>query len=53
MRRFRREANSQKGSPQFQKMKAAFIDRGIPVILGECGGILRTEHEPTGRYRTY
>lgn len=37
---------------QFDKMKTAFIDRGVPVILGEYGAILRTEYDPAGTYRT-
>lgn len=37
---------------QFQKMKANFIDKGVPVILGEYAASLRTEHDPPGKYRT-
>ena len=36
---------------QFQKMKANFIDRGIPVILGEYANMLKTEFDPAGVYR--
>ena len=38
---------------QFQKMKTNFIDKGIPVILGEYGAILRTEYDPAGTNRKY
>jgi endoglucanase len=38
---------------QFQKMKAAFIDKGVPVLLGEYGAMLRTEYDAAGTYRTY
>lgn len=36
---------------QFLKMKARFVDRGIPVILGEFGAIRRTEHPGAEAYR--
>lgn len=36
---------------QFQKMKAKFVDRGIPVILGEFGAIRRTEYAGAEAYR--
>ena len=36
---------------QFQKMKAKFVDRGIPVILGEFGAIRRTEYPGAEAYR--
>lgn len=32
---------------QFAKMKARFVDRGIPVILGEYGVAYRTHPDPT------
>ncbi|MEO5493262.1 MAG: glycoside hydrolase family 5 protein [Sphingomonas sp.] len=38
---------------QFDKMKVNFIDKGIPVILGEYSAIGRTEYDPAGMYRTY
>ncbi len=37
---------------QFAKMKAAFVDKGVPVILGEYGAISKTQYDPTGTYRT-
>jgi len=36
---------------QFQKMKAKFVDKGIPVILGEFAAIRRTEHTGAEAYR--
>lgn len=36
---------------QFQKMKTRFVDRGIPVVLGEFGAIRRTEHAGAEAYR--
>lgn len=36
---------------QFAKMKRHFIDRGIPVILGEFGAIQRTERPASEPYR--
>lgn len=36
---------------QFQKMKARFVDQGIPVILGEFGAIRRSEHAGAEAYR--
>jgi endoglucanase len=38
---------------QFQKMKAAFIDKGVPVILGEYSAALRTEYTGATAYRRY
>jgi endoglucanase len=38
---------------QFQKMKLNFVDKGVPVILGEYAASLRTEYDPTGIYRNY
>ncbi|MDE2493729.1 MAG: glycoside hydrolase family 5 protein [Alphaproteobacteria bacterium] len=38
---------------QFEKMKAAFVDKGIPVILGEYAAMRRTEYDPTEKYSTY
>lgn len=37
---------------QFQKMEQAFVDKGIPVILGEYGAISKTDYDPGGTYRT-
>ncbi|RZL35102.1 MAG: glycoside hydrolase family 5 protein [Rubrivivax sp.] len=36
---------------QFLKMKKAFVDRGVPVLLGEFGAIRRTEHPGAEAYR--
>jgi endoglucanase len=36
---------------QFEKMKARFVDRGIPVILGEFAAISRTEIPGAEAYR--
>lgn len=36
---------------QFDKMKTRFVDRGIPVILGEFAAISRTEHPGAETYR--
>jgi len=38
---------------QFQKMKSGFIDKGVPVLVGEYAAILRTQYDPAGTYRTY
>jgi len=46
-------ANEAYADGQFQKMKVNFIDKGVPVILGEYGAILRTEHDAAGIFRTY
>jgi endoglucanase len=44
-------ANEAYTDGQFQKMKTGFIDKGVPVLLGEYGAILRTEYDPAGTYR--
>lgn len=36
---------------QFQKMKAKYVDKGVPVILGEFGAIRRTEYAAAESYR--
>lgn len=36
---------------QFQKMKASFVDKGVPVVLGEFGAIRRTEYPGAEAYR--
>jgi endoglucanase len=46
-------ANEVYTDAQFQKMKANFIDKGVPVILGEYSAMLRTEYDATGKYRTF
>ncbi len=45
-------ANEAYTDAQFQKMKVNFIDKGVPVILGEYAASLRTEYDPAGTYRT-
>jgi len=44
-------ANESYTDGQFQKMKSGFIDKGVPVILGEYAAISRTEFDPSGTYR--
>jgi len=44
-------ANEAHADRQFQKMKTAFIDKGVPVILGEYAAIQRREHDALGTYR--
>ncbi|HZX28392.1 MAG TPA: glycoside hydrolase family 5 protein [Telluria sp.] len=46
-------ANEPYVEAQFQKMRSAFIDRGVPVILGEYAAIARTEFDPTGANRSH
>ena len=46
-------ANEPHVDAQFQKMKSAFIDKGVPVLVGEYGAMLRTQHDPAGTYRKY
>jgi endoglucanase len=46
-------ANESYVDNQFQKMKSYFIDRGIPVILGEYAASLRTEYDTSQKYRNY
>ncbi|GGF28601.1 cellulase [Echinicola rosea] len=38
---------------QFQKMKTHFVDKGIPVIVGEYGAISKTNLEDHSIYRAY
>ncbi|HEX6706202.1 MAG TPA: cellulase family glycosylhydrolase [Albitalea sp.] len=38
---------------QFQKLKRTFVDKGVPVLLGEYGAMLRKQHDPAGTYRKY
>jgi endoglucanase len=38
---------------QFDKAKAAYTDKGIPVIIGEYCAISKTEYDPTLKYRDY
>lgn len=44
-------ANEAYVDAQFQKMKSAYVDKGIPVILGEFGAIRRTEYAGAEAYR--
>ncbi|HEX8405519.1 MAG TPA: glycoside hydrolase family 5 protein [Duganella sp.] len=44
-------ANESFTDNQFQKMKTNFIDKGVPVILGEYSANLRSNVDPTGKYR--
>ncbi|CAM4025298.1 glycoside hydrolase family 5 protein [Roseateles saccharophilus] len=44
-------ANEAYTDAQFQKMKARFVDQGIPVILGEFAAIRRTEYADAETYR--
>lgn len=46
-------ANESWVDAQFQKMRARFVDQGVPVIVGEYGAILRTEYDPAGTHRKY
>jgi endoglucanase len=46
-------ANEAHVDAQFQKMKSRFVDAGMPVLLGEYGAILKAEHDPADKYRTY
>jgi endoglucanase len=38
---------------EMQKMKVNYADKGIPVIVGEFGAILRSNVDPTQKYRNY
>jgi endoglucanase len=38
---------------QFEKVKARFVDKGVPVILGEYAADRRTEFEGAYRYGAY
>lgn len=44
-------ANEPYADGQFQKMKTAFIDKGVPVLLGEYAAMRRTEYDAAGTYR--
>ena len=45
-------ANESYVDAQFQKVKTTFVDKGVPVILGEYGAIAKTDLDPSGSYRT-
>jgi endoglucanase len=36
-----------------QKLKTTYSDKGIPIIIGEFGAILRSDIDPTQKYRNY
>jgi endoglucanase len=38
---------------QMQKLKTNYADKGIPVIIGEFGAILRSDVDPAQKYRNY
>jgi len=46
-------ANEPHADAQFQKMKARYIDQGVPVLLGEYAASLRSDYDPAGTYRRY
>lgn len=37
----------------FARLKAAFVDKGVPVIIGEYSATAKTEYDPKGQYRLY
>ena len=38
---------------QMQKLKTTYADKGIPIIIGEFGAILRSDVDPAQKYRNY
>jgi endoglucanase len=46
-------ANEAYTDAQFKKMKDNFVDKGVPVILGEYAASRKTEYDPDGKYRNY
>jgi len=46
-------ANESYVDAQFAKLKTAFIDKGIPVIVGEYGAYLKSAYPGMSTYRTY
>ena len=38
---------------QMQKLKTAYADKGIPVIIGEFGAISKTEYDAPMKYRNF
>jgi endoglucanase len=34
-------------------MKTNFVDKGVPVILGEYAAVSRAQYDPAGTYRKY
>ncbi|MDM4765191.1 glycoside hydrolase family 5 protein [Pelomonas sp. SE-A7] len=43
--------NESHADAQFQKMKTGYVDKGIPVILGEFGVIARTQYAGSEKFR--
>ena len=46
-------ANEAYVEAQFDKAKAAYSDKGIPVIIGEYCATSKTEYDPSRKYRDY
>ena len=46
-------ANEPYVDAEFQKVKTTYADKGIPVIIGEFGAILRSDVDPNQTYRNY
>lgn len=46
-------ANEPYVDAKMAKLKANYTDRGIPVIIGEYGAILRSEYDAPMKYRNY
>jgi len=46
-------ANEPYVDAEFQKMKTNFVDKGVPVILGEYAAVSRAQYDPAGTYRKY
>ena len=46
-------ANESYVEGQFNKLKAAYADKGIPIIIGEYGAISKTEYDAPMKYRNY
>ena len=46
-------ANEAHVDAAFGKMKRQFVDKGVPVILGEYSAAAKTEYDPAGKYRLY
>jgi endoglucanase len=46
-------ANEAYVEASFDRLKAAFADKGIPVIIGEYGAISKTEYDAPMKYRNF
>ncbi|MEO5774430.1 MAG: glycoside hydrolase family 5 protein [Sphingomicrobium sp.] len=46
-------ANEPYVEAQFDKLKANYVDKGIPVIIGEFGAISKTEYDAPMKYRSF